>query len=79
MNVVPIQVTDEGVLIPKVYLHEAAEVEVEITAEYVIVRPKGRQAAESPAQRRKPVRIYSPQLANRKQAKDFALKVTVES
>ena len=40
MNVVPIQVTDEGVLIPKVYLHDAGEVEVVVSKDYVLVRPK---------------------------------------
>ncbi len=40
MNVIPIQVTDEGVLIPKTYLREASEVEVIITEDYVLVRPK---------------------------------------
>jgi hypothetical protein len=79
MNVVPIQVTDEGVIIPRTYLREAAEVEVEVTAEYVIVRPKGRQSGEVSAARRKPVRIYSPRLADQKQAQDFALQMTVES
>lgn len=40
MNVIPIQVTDEGVLIPKTYLHDAGEVEVIVQDEYVLVRPK---------------------------------------
>ena len=40
MNVIPIQVTEEGVFIPKTYLHDAGEMEVEMTADYVIVRPK---------------------------------------
>ncbi len=50
MSVIPIQVTDEGVLIPKVYLHDAGEVEVVVTDEYVLVRPK----PASPAPTRKP-------------------------
>jgi len=40
MSVIPIQVTDEGVLIPKVYLHDAREVEVIVQDDYVLVRPK---------------------------------------
>ena len=40
MTIIPIQVTDEGVLIPKVYLHDAGELELLVTAEYVLVRPK---------------------------------------
>lgn len=40
MNVIPIQVTDEGVLIPKQYLHDADEVEVVVEADYVLVKPK---------------------------------------
>lgn len=40
MNVIPIQVTDDGVIIPKQYLHDADEVEVVVEADYVIVRPK---------------------------------------
>jgi len=40
MAVIPIQVTDEGVLIPKVYLHDASQVEIVVTKEYVLVRPK---------------------------------------
>lgn len=34
------QVTDEGVLIPKVYLHDASQIEIVVTKEYVLVRPK---------------------------------------
>lgn len=40
MAVIPIQVTAEGVLIPKIYLHNAGQVEVIVTSEYVLVRPK---------------------------------------
>ena len=50
MSAIPIQVTDEGVLIPKVYLHNAGEVEVVMTDEYVLVRPK----PASPAPTREP-------------------------
>jgi len=78
MNILPIQVTDEGVLIPRVYLHEAAEVEVEVTADDVIVRPKASRLTETPELGGKPIYVYSPRLANRKQASDFMLEVTVE-
>lgn len=77
MTIIPIQVTDEGVVIPKAYLHNADEVEVEMTAEYVIVRPKGQQA--EPWLRDKPVHIYSPRLVNQSQIKDFAMEVSPES
>jgi hypothetical protein len=40
MNLIPIQVTDEGIFIPKIYFRQASEVEVVITADYVLVRPK---------------------------------------
>lgn len=40
MHLVPIQVTEEGIFIPKVYLHDADEVEVVIEADYILVRPK---------------------------------------
>lgn len=40
MQLIPIQVTQEGVVIPKVYLQDAAEVEVVVEADYVLVRPK---------------------------------------
>ena len=76
MIIIPIQVTDEAVFIPKVYLHDAREVEVEITDEYVIVRPK--KMADQSALRDKPARIYSPRLANRKKAKDFKMEVKAE-
>jgi len=50
MNVFPIQVTDEGVLIPKVYLHDTNEVEVVVTNDYILVRPK----RTSPSSTREP-------------------------
>ena len=40
MNNVPIQVTDEGVLIPKTYLRNASEVEVVKTGDYFLIKPK---------------------------------------
>ncbi|MFN8499713.1 MAG: hypothetical protein U0641_17810 [Anaerolineae bacterium] len=46
MNVVPIQVTDEGVLIPKSYLHDADDVEVVVEEDYVLVRPKRHEVRE---------------------------------
>lgn len=38
--VIPIQVTEEGVIIPKTYLRDASDVDVEVTPEYVIVKPR---------------------------------------
>ncbi len=40
MELIPIQVTDEGVLIPKVYLRDAGEVETIVSEDYVLVRSK---------------------------------------
>jgi hypothetical protein len=40
MNVIPIQVTDEGVLIPKSYLHAAGEFELVVMGEYILIKPK---------------------------------------
>lgn len=40
MNIQPIQVTDEGVLIPHHYLHHAREFEIEFLDGYVLLRPK---------------------------------------
>src|SRR4051812_38243079 len=40
MNNIPIQVTNEGVLIPKTYLRNASEVEVVTTADYFLIKPK---------------------------------------
>ena len=80
MNVIPIQVTDEGVFIPKVYLHDAGEVEVEMTADYVIVKPKTPATTQDSQAKLhdKPLRIYSPRLANPKQAVDFKMEVAPE-
>ncbi len=80
MNVIPIQVTDEGVFIPKIYLHDAGEVEVEMTADYVIVKPKALPETQNSQVklRDKPLRIYSPRLANPKQAVDFKMEVALE-
>ena len=40
MSVIPIQVTSEGVLIPKTYLRDASNVEVIVAEDYVLVRSK---------------------------------------
>lgn len=49
MNVFPIQVTEDAVLIPHHYLHDAQEFEIEIVEGYVVVRPKvnGKSAAQN--------------------------------
>lgn len=43
MKTIPIQVTNEGVLIPRTYLPDEGDIELLTTSEYVIVRVK-RQA-----------------------------------
>jgi putative ubiquitin-RnfH superfamily antitoxin RatB of RatAB toxin-antitoxin module len=75
MTIIPIQVTDEAVIIPKIYLHGAHEVEVEVTDEYVIVRPKS-QPTEL---KDKPIHIYTPKIADPKQVLDFKMEVVKES
>lgn len=40
MNIIPIQVTDEGVLIPKTYLGNAKEVDVVISGDYFLIKPR---------------------------------------
>ena len=66
MNVVPIQVTDEGVLIPRIYLPEAGEVEVVVTNDYILVRPKRTPppTGEPGAQRRRYAFIGSGRTRN---------------
>ena len=55
--VIPIQVTQEGVIIPKTYLRDARDVDVVVTSEYVIVKPRGE--AQQPLQGKSPSRRYS--------------------
>ncbi|MCX6049535.1 MAG: hypothetical protein NT075_30925 [Chloroflexi bacterium] len=50
MSNVPIQVTDEGVLIPKAYLRNASEVEVVATADYFLIKPKQPATIGAPPQ-----------------------------
>ncbi|MCB0062761.1 MAG: hypothetical protein KDE19_11620 [Caldilineaceae bacterium] len=40
MNLIPIQVSEEGVLIPQAYLDYADEIEIVTTADYVLIKPK---------------------------------------
>lgn len=40
MELIPIQVTEEGVVIPKTYLRGADDVEVIWSEDYILVRPK---------------------------------------
>jgi hypothetical protein len=42
MKVLPIQVTEEGVLIPLDYLHNAREFEFELQNDTVLVRPRSK-------------------------------------
>jgi hypothetical protein len=44
MDIIPIQVTDEGVIIPRIYLHNAGEVEVVVTPDYILLKPKATPA-----------------------------------
>jgi len=46
---IPIQVTEEGVLIPKTYLRNADEIEVIVKADYILVRPHGRPKPDAPS------------------------------
>jgi len=74
MDILPIQITEEGVLIPKIYLQEADEVEVFVTNTYVLVKPKAviprrskKQVSEKPhrfsfiasGQTRNPARFWA--------------------
>lgn len=47
MDVIPIQVTAEGVIIPRVYLRDAEDVEVIVSDEFVVVRPRQRSEEAS--------------------------------
>lgn len=49
MQMIPIQVTEEGVFIPKVYLRETNNLEVLVIDDYVLVRPHS-TVVESKAQ-----------------------------
>ena len=40
IEIAPIQVTDEGVLIPRQYLSDSDEFEIVLSETYVLVRPK---------------------------------------
>ncbi|MFN8487234.1 MAG: hypothetical protein U0350_06550 [Caldilineaceae bacterium] len=40
MNLIPIQVMDEGVLIPRIYLGDTSEFEIVTTSDYILVKPK---------------------------------------
>ncbi|MCP5098039.1 MAG: hypothetical protein GY943_21025 [Chloroflexi bacterium] len=45
METIPIQVTGDGVLIPREYfLHDANEYEVELTDSYILIKPKVSEA-----------------------------------
>ena len=46
--VIPIQVTPEGVIIPKIYLQGAHHIDVIVTPEYVIVKPREQAPSTSP-------------------------------
>jgi hypothetical protein len=47
MELIPIQVTEEGVVIPKTYLQGASDVEVIWSEDYILVKPKIRPAQRS--------------------------------
>lgn len=40
MQMIPIQVTEEGVFIPKIYLRETDNLEIIVVDEYILVRPQ---------------------------------------
>ncbi|MEZ4860043.1 MAG: hypothetical protein R3C14_01990 [Caldilineaceae bacterium] len=46
MHMIPIQVTDEGILIPKIYLKETQNLEIVVADEYILVRS---QTVSAPA------------------------------
>ena len=48
MNIIPIQVTDEGVLIPKTYLGNAKEVDVVISGDYFLIKPRQQAMPQPP-------------------------------
>lgn len=65
MPMIPIQVTEEGVFIPKIYLKETNNLEVVMVDDYVLVRPhvsaveKSVRASVSEALPPKPTRHFS--------------------
>ena len=66
MKMIPIQVTDEGVFIPKSYLRETDNFELVIEDEYILVRPQTTallenrdQLSSSETAPSKPVRRFS--------------------
>ncbi|MFZ4656377.1 MAG: hypothetical protein ACOYNY_05175 [Caldilineaceae bacterium] len=65
MQMIPIQVTEEGVFIPKVYLRETNNLEVVLIDDYVLVRPhvtvieSNAQASAAEALPTKPTRRFS--------------------
>lgn len=48
---IPIQVTDEGVLIPKAYFHDLDNIEIVKSAEYILIRTKKSPVRSRPATR----------------------------
>lgn len=46
MKMIPIQVTEEGVVIPKIHLRETHNLEVIVADDYVLVRPQPSAAVE---------------------------------
>lgn len=47
MKMIPIQVTDEGVFIPRIYLRETDNFELIIEDEYILVRPQATAPLEN--------------------------------
>ncbi len=58
MNILPIQITEEGILIPRVYLPAASQVEIVMRDEYVLLRKKT-NGKTKPKKRRKKSSRYS--------------------
>ena len=62
MQLLPIQVSDEGVLIPIAYLGYSTEIEIVTTPDYVLVKPKS-----SPQPEEEPVNgVHKPATKSRR-------------
>ncbi|TAH53700.1 MAG: hypothetical protein EYC68_02840 [Chloroflexota bacterium] len=58
MAIIPIQITEEGVLIPRTYFPAASQLEVVMRDDYVLLKPKS-NAKSKPKKRRKKSSRYS--------------------
>lgn len=53
MKIIPIQITDEGILIPRVYLPAASQVEIVMRRDYVLLKTKANGKAKTKKRRKK--------------------------